>query len=269
MPEVQIIGAGISGLSCAWTLKKLGIDAVVLEESPRAGGVIRTEKINGYLLEWGPNSFQAAPRALEMIEEIGLSEELLAPVPHSPRYVYVNGKLRKFPFGPLSFGGMARILGELFIRSKSPKDESVGEFFRRRFGRQVHDRLVAPLLTGIYAGNTDNLGIAAVFPRMVEMEKQYGSLTGAFVRSFTRRGNAPPSPETKRPKRRGSIFSFDNGMGTLPARMAENLNVQYNASDARIGDARATVLAVPAYRVAGILHEKYAGLTKLLENVQY
>ena len=148
MGQVNIIGAGISGLSCAWKLKKLGIDAVVLEESPRAGGVIRTEKINGYLLEWGPNSFQAAPRALEMIEEIGLSEELLAPVPHSPRYVYVNGKLRKFPFGPLGFGGMARILGEFFIRSKSPKDESVGEFFRRRFGRQVHDRLVAPQCSG-------------------------------------------------------------------------------------------------------------------------
>ena len=269
MPEVQIIGAGISGLSCAWTLKKLGIDAVVLEESPRAGGVIRTEKINGYLLEWGPNSFQAAPSALEMIEEIGLSEELLAPVPHSPRYVYVNGKLRKFPFGPLGFGGMARILGELFIRSKSPKDESVGEFFRRRFGRQVHDRLVAPLLTGIYAGNTDNLSIAAVFPRMVEMEQQHGSITGAFLRTFTRRGKATQPSSEGRGHRRGTIFSFDNGMETLPSRMAENLNVQYNTSDARIGNGQATVLTVPAYRAVDVLQGKYPKLTKLLENVQY
>ncbi|HYR90784.1 MAG TPA: protoporphyrinogen oxidase [Terriglobia bacterium] len=269
MAEVQIIGAGISGLSCAWTLKKLGIDAVVLEESARAGGAIRTEKINGYLVEWGPNSFQAAPRALEMIEEIRLSEELLAPVPHSPRYVYLNGKLRKFPIGPLGFGGMVRVLGELFVRSKSPKDESVGEFFRRRFGRQVHDRLVAPLLTGIYAGNADDLSIAAVFPRIVEMEQQHGSITRAFLRSFTQRGKAASPSSEGKASRRGTIFSFDNGMATLPSRLAENLSVRYNTTGARIGDARATVLTIPAFRAASILEEKHPGLARLLESVQY
>src|SRR5215468_371276 len=98
MSDVIIVGAGISGLSCAWTLKKLGIDAVVLEETSRSGGVIQTEKINGYQVERGPNSFQAAPAALRLVEEAGLWDDLVPPAPHAPRYVYCDGKLRKFPF---------------------------------------------------------------------------------------------------------------------------------------------------------------------------
>src|SRR5262245_44214745 len=98
MADVTIIGAGISGLSCAWTLKKLGIDAVVLEASSRPGGVIRTEKINGYQVEAGPNSFQSAAPALQLVEEVGLWDDLLPPTPNSPRFVYWNGKLRKVPF---------------------------------------------------------------------------------------------------------------------------------------------------------------------------
>src|SRR5215470_9836702 len=195
MPDVTIIGAGISGLSCAWALKKLGIDAIVLESTSRPGGVIRTEKINGYQVEAGPNSFQAASSALQLVEEAGLWDELLAPVPKAPRFVFWNGKLRKFPFGPLSFSGIARAVREPFLRSKSPADESVRDFFIRRFGHQVHDRLVAPALTCIYAGNTKNLSMAAVFPKILEMEREHGSLTGAFFRTLGRR-RRPSSPSS-------------------------------------------------------------------------
>lgn len=269
MSQVIIIGAGITGLSCAWTLKRLGIDAVVLEAGSRPGGVIRTENINGFQVEWGPNSFQPAPTALKIVDEIGLWDDLLPAAPHSPRYIYVNGSLKKFPLGPLSFGGMARILREPLVRSKSPKDESVRDFFTRRFGQQAHDRLVGPMLTGIYAADTNQLSMAAVFPRMVETERQYGSLIGAMLRSFAKKSSPTFPAQSSKPKPRGSIFSFSQGMEMLPRRIAENVTVQYDVSGARAGDAPVTVLAIPAYRAADVVDEKHPVLATLLRKVQY
>src|SRR5262249_46391483 len=108
MTDVIIIGAGISGLSCAWTLKKLGIDGLVVEARSRAGGVIQTENVNGYQIEWGPNSLQPTAPALKMIDELELWDDLLSPAPNASRYIYLNGRLRKFPFGPLGFAGILR-----------------------------------------------------------------------------------------------------------------------------------------------------------------
>src|SRR5437899_407605 len=254
MAEAIIIGAGISGLSCAWTLKKLGIEAVILEATSRPGGVIRTENVNGYQVEWGPNSIQPAPSALKLIDEVGLWDDLLPPDPHAPRYIYVNGRLRKFPFGPLSLGGIARILAEPFIRSKSQNDESVRDFFVRRFGQQAHDRLVGPMLTGIYATDTAQLSTAAVLPRMLEMEREYGSLTAAMLRSFGRR-STPPT--TTKPKPKGFTFSFLQGNETLPARIAQNLDIRYGELDARIGMAPVTVLTIPAYDAVRMVEREH------------
>ena len=133
---------------------------------------------------------------------------------------------------------MLRLLGEPFVRSKSPADESVRDFFTRRVGAQVHDRLVAPALTGIYAGNTANLSMAAVFPKIVAMEREHGSLLGAFLRTLKR----PATPAAaSRPKPKGSVFSFGEGLEVLPKRLAAQLTIQYNVANARIGDTPATV----------------------------
>jgi protoporphyrinogen/coproporphyrinogen III oxidase len=275
MADVIILGAGITGLSCAWTLRKLGIEATILESSSRAGGVIRTEIVNGYHIEWGPNSFQPAPQALNLIEEAGLWEDLQAPNPHSPRYVYLNGRLRKFPFGPLGFTGLLRILGEPLVRSKARPEESVRDFFSRRFGAGVHDRLVAPLLTGMYAADTAQLSMTATFPRIIEMEREYGSLAGALLRALTGRSKTLPSeenntndgPSKRRP--RGSLFSFPTGMETLPARLAENASIQFRTKDARLSDAPATVVTVPAYAASDVVAKQQPALAKLLNRIEY
>jgi oxygen-dependent protoporphyrinogen oxidase len=268
MPDVIIIGAGISGLSCAWTLKKLGIDAAVLEQSSRPGGVIQTETVKGYQIERGPNSIQAAAPALRLVEEAGLWDDLLPPSPHAPRFIYHDGKLRKFPFGPLSSKGILRLLREPFVRSKSARDESVRDFFVRRVGKQVHDRIVGPALTGIYAGNTANLSMAAVFPKIVEMERNHGSLSGAFLKSLGKRSKSRPATTTK-PKPKGSIFSFAEGLETLPRRLAAQLDIQYEVEATRIGEARATVIAIPAYRAGDVLNATHPKLSDLLKQVVY
>jgi oxygen-dependent protoporphyrinogen oxidase len=267
MPDVTIIGGGISGLSCAWALKKLGIDCIILEASSRPGGVIRTECIDGYRIEAGPNSFQAAAPALQLVDEIGLWDDLLPPAPHAPRFVYWNGKLRKFPFGPLTTSGILRIVREPFVRSRSPAGESVRDFFIRRAGRQAHDRLVAPALTGIYAGNTANLSMAAVFPKILAMEREHGSLVKSFLRSL--KGRSTPAAGPARPKPKGSVFSFENGVETLPKRLAEQVNIQYNTQPERIGDTRVTVVTVPAYRATRLFGHDSSALSALFQKVQY
>jgi protoporphyrinogen oxidase len=266
--DTVVVGAGITGLTCAYRLQKLGIKTLVLESGNRVGGVIRSERINGHLVEWGPTSLLPTPHTFGLLEELGLDNQLESANPKSPRYVVINGKLRAIPLAPLSVGGILRGLAEPLVRSKSHNDESVAKFFRRRFGPQIHDRLVAPFVTGIFAGNTEALSVGAVFPRVLDIEQQYGSVVWGMLRGKPKAkdGSSAPAP------RRSTISSFPEGMEALPRRIAENLTIQTQCSGIRIGKdvlARATVLAVPAYAAAEILHDMYPELAAMLGSVDY
>lgn len=263
--DAVVVGAGITGLTCAWRLRKLGIETVVLERSDRIGGVIRTEKINGHLVEWGPSTMLPTAHTFGFLEELGLSDDLIEANPKSPRYVVVNGRLRPIPLGPLNFKGILRGLSEPLVRSKSQGDESVAGFFRRRFGAQIHDRLVAPFVTGIFAGNTEKLSVGAVFPRILEIEQQYGSVIVGMLRAKPKQGAAAKP-------RRSTLSSFPEGLEKLPQRIAEDLVIHTRCSGVRIGtdiQAKATILAVPAYSAAEILAEMYPDLASLLKSVEY
>jgi len=266
-PDVVVVGAGITGLTCAYRLQKLGVNTLVLESGDRVGGVIRTERVNGYLVERGPNSLLPTPHTFGLLKELGLEDELEEADPKAPRYIVVNRRLRAIPFGPLSFGGIFRALAEPMVRSKSAGDESVASFFRRRFGTQVLDRIAAPFVTGIFAGDTEKLSVASVFPRIVEVEKQSGSVILGMLR-----GKNKASAASEEKPRRASISSFSGGLETLPLRIAGNLQVRTQCSGIRIGKdvrAKATVLAVPAYRAAEILSEIHPELAALLGAFDY
>ncbi len=258
MCDVTILGAGITGLSCSWALRKLGIEARIVESTNRIGGVIRTERINGYLVECGPNTLLPTTVTAEILNEIDQSHMLIEAPEHAPRFIYLKGKLRRAPFGPMSLPGLLRVFGEPFIRSKSTGDESVAAFFRRRVGREAHDRLVAPFVSGIYGADSEQLSVSAAFPRLVEMEAKSGSLAAGMLTS-----------PTKKTGRRLRTCSFVSGMETLPQLLAHKQRIHMGEKDAGVGSTKVTVVTAPAFKAARIVENQNPDLAMLLERVKY
>jgi oxygen-dependent protoporphyrinogen oxidase len=157
-----IVGGGISGLTCAYALRKAGVKAQLLESSARVGGAIRSEKHEGYLIELGPQSFSGTPQLRSLFQELGIQGEVVEAPLSAPRYVLVNGKLQSVPLSPseLLKSPLLGVLTKLTLgrdavgRSRPPDhDESVAKFVRRKFTGELLDRLVGPFVSGIYAGD--------------------------------------------------------------------------------------------------------------------
>lgn len=222
MKKIGIIGGGISGLVVAFLLKRKGCEVTLFEKSGRVGGNIQTISIEDFKIEYAPNSLLKSPRLVDLIKELNLENEVLAAnAANKKRYVLREGNLKSLP---MSIAKMAasdyfspkaklRLLREPFVKSKSPQNESVAEFFERRLGREIVTRAADPFIAGIYAGNPENLSIRAAFPRLYELEKKYGSLLIGSLRSNAEKVDKD-FPRT---------FSFKNGVQTLTDRLAENL----------------------------------------------
>src|SRR5580658_7759638 len=188
--RIVVIGGGITGLACAHILKQIGCDAILLNDAPRLGGVIETITHDGLLFEKGPQSFLATEPALKLIREVGLEPELLIADPHAPRYVLLRDELVPVPMAPqalltsslLSMRSKLRLIREPLFRIKpTAREESVADFVRRKFGSEILDYLVAPFISGIYAGDPELLSFPSAFPFAAQWEKEYGSvLRGAM-----------------------------------------------------------------------------------------
>src|SRR5262249_22600118 len=153
-----VIGAGITGLVTAYELRKRGLNISILERQSYVGGVMRSERRNGFLIEYGPNSFLESPEATALINELKLDSESSAAESKAPCFIYFKGALKKVPMNPIAFlgspllslGGKLRIFAELFIKARSGGgEESIADFVRRRIGPQAHDRLVSPFVSGV------------------------------------------------------------------------------------------------------------------------
>jgi len=239
-PLTVIIGAGISGLVCAFTLQKSGQNVLVLEAASRPGGVIQTVQENGYLFELGPQSFSSTPALYQLCDDLGLNSEILE-APHGvPRFVLIDGKLTLVPMSPGSFfssdllgwGTKFSILSEVFRRSYPPEpDETIADFTRRKFSAQLLDRLVAPFVSGIYAGDPEQISLRAAFPKLYEAEKSAGSV----VRGMFRSAKTPPKAVSM-PQRRPSLISFKSGNEALIRALADKLGpaLRCNASVAQV-----------------------------------
>lgn len=218
---VVVVGGGISGLVCAYHLQQAGIPVRLLEAESRPGGMIATEEVDGFRFELGPQSFLSTGLLLDLIQSLGLKDQLLYANRRAPRYILVRGKLVQAPGTPpsllttplFSSGTKWRLMTEMFRRSRPPADdESIAAFVRRKFGDELLGRLVAPFVSGIYAGDPEKLSLRAAFPKVHEFEEKYGSVLRGAMKSR-------PAKRTPRP----GLCSFRDGMGTLPRALATHL----------------------------------------------
>lgn len=246
--KIAVIGGGITGLSAAYYLHKaiekdqLPYEVQLFEAGNRLGGKIETVHKDGFVIERGADSFLArkAP-TLRLIEELNLNDYLVRNST-GQSFVLVNGKLHKIPkgshrgvpvrLGPFwrsslfSFKGKVRGSMDLLLKKgKMQKDQSLGHFFRNRFGNEFVDNLIEPLLAGIYSGNIDDMSLMATFPNFFDLEQEHGSLVKG-LQSIT------PNKGKKQQIREGAFFSLKNGLGTLIDRLAEELSekIQLNTA---------------------------------------
>jgi oxygen-dependent protoporphyrinogen oxidase len=191
---IAVVGAGVAGLATAFEIVRqggAGTDVRVVEASPRAGGNLRTETIDGYVLEWGPNGFlDSAPDTLALVDALGLrSRVVVSSDAARKRFLYRGGRLHQLPESPpafltsplLSLAGRLRVLGEPFARRRPDGDETIHAFAARRIGREAADVLIDAMVSGVFGGNARELSLRACFPKMWEMETEHGGLVRAML----------------------------------------------------------------------------------------
>lgn len=238
---IAVVGGGITGLSAAYYLQKqireqeLPYEVKLVEASNRLGGRINTVERDGFTIELGPDSLLARkPAAAELVAELGLNDQIVRNGT-GQSYILVNNKLHKMPKGafmgvpkeiaPLlkskvfSLKGKMRALGDLFIpKSKVDGDQALGAFMRRRFGNEMVDNQIDPLLSGIHSGDIDQMSLKAIYPMFHEVEQKHRSLIKGLQKTLPK---APKQPKGKKPE--GMFFSFRTGMETLVTALAEKL----------------------------------------------
>ncbi len=304
---VLIVGGGIAGLSAAYGLTESAAprdsppQCTLVEAAPRLGGKILTERVGGFVIEGGPDSFLSQkPWAIELCRRLGLADRVIgANQDRRKTYVYVNGRLEELPeglalgvptrLGPflrsglLSWKGKLRLGAELLIpRRRRRGDESLGGFFRRRLGSEALERIIEPLMTGIYAGDADSLSIQATFPRFPEMERRSGSIVRALLGSWRRHQGAGPG---------GSPFvTLQGGLSEMVQALTARLGPRRVLTGRRVRAVRvsgvprgyevviegtaplvvdALILATPAYDAATLLEPLDDELSALLRGIPY
>ena len=224
--SVAVVGGGVAGLAAAYRLQSHGHRVTVYEATPRVGGVVRTERHEGYLAEAGPNALTGAdPAVLGLLDEVGLgARRLEAASAARTRYIVRGGHPVALPSSPrelltsraFSLRAKLTILGEPLIRRRAPgSEETIAAFVGRRLGREVLDYVADPFIAGIYAGDPSALSLRHALPRLYALEQAHGSL----VRGALARGGKASRP-----------FSFPDGLGEVPLALASRLGDRVRTS---------------------------------------
>ena len=307
MKRAVIIGGGISGLATAWLLKsraeREGIDLALtlVEKEPLFGGKIKSIKTDGYLCEWGPNGFlDSKPQTLDLCRELGASDQLLRSNDNArKRFIYSGGILNRLPEnGPsflkshlISWPGKLRLAMEPFIPKYSgTEDETLAAFGRRRLGDEALAKLIAPMVSGIFSGKPETMSLNSCFPRIAELEREYGGLIRAMLAlaKKKKREQAAGKVVSSAAGPGGVLTSFREGSQTLTEIMIRRLEEVELISgtqvlEVRKGksvpyrvvteqgelDADLVISAAPAHAAAGMLAPLSPEIGTLLGRIPY
>src|SRR5215468_11047595 len=229
MNPVAIIGAGITGLTAAFYLKRKGIPVTVYESSGRVGGVIQSLRQDGYLAEFGPNTLlETSPKISQLIRDAGLESRRLDPDPKvEARYVVRYKRPISMPGSPLGFfttslfslKAKLAVLREPFVPARRDgQEESIAEFVIRRLGQEFLDHAIDALVAGVYAGDPYKLSVPQAFPKLAQLEQRYGSMIKGQILGARERKKRGEVAKDRAPK-----FSFDQGLEVLTETLAAQL----------------------------------------------
>jgi oxygen-dependent protoporphyrinogen oxidase len=277
---IAIIGAGISGLTTAWYLQKNNIKYRIFEASERAGGYIQSKKEGNFLLELGPNSILCDKEIIDMMTEMGLKRDFLFANPSSKsRFIFKNGAYRKLPSSPpslifntfFSWKTKLAIWKERNNKTKGTTEETLSQFFERRFSKEIVEYALNPFVAGIFAGDPKKLILEKTFPVLREHEQKHGSVIKGFIAN-------------KGAERKESI-SFKEGLERLPAQIAQQLrHISYQSpildlkkeekgfiltTPSETVHAEQVILTTSAFTSADLLGADYADFSLALHALNY
>jgi protoporphyrinogen/coproporphyrinogen III oxidase len=313
--KVIIIGGGITGLAAAYYFQEMAakdgnpVSYSLIERDSRLGGKILTDTEDGLVIEGGPDSFiSQKPWALDLCLQLGLKDRLTGTNPErTATYILHHGRLVNLPegimllvptriapflstplFSPL--GKLRMGLDWLIPRKTDSEDESLASFVRRRLGQEAVERLAEPLLAGIYAGDAEQMSLAATFPQFKELEERYGSLIrGMLARKRKQSGRTPPGPMTG-PVPATMFMTLKGGLSEMVDAISSKLNPEdlilgadverihwksglstylVRLKDGRALTAHAVIASSPAYATANLLAETDATLVRSLQGIPY
>ena len=246
MKKVIIIGGGISGLATAWLLRNkaqaAGTELLItlLEKEDRPGGKIKSIRSDGYTCEWGPNGFlDSKPQTLDLCRALGVESNLHRSNDNArKRFIFSGGELHQLPDGApaflksrlISWPGKLRLALEPtpFIASAPDGvDETLADFGRRRLGGEALDKLIAPMVSGIFAGDPETMSLVSCFPRIAELEREYGGLIRAMIMLAKKK---------KKDVAAGKVVSSAAGPGGVLTSFREGIQYLSDALTASLGE---------------------------------
>ncbi len=306
MKKIAIIGAGISGLSTAHAIERLAaeagldVDVTVFEREERTGGKIWSIKEEGYLCEWGPNGFlDSKPMTLELCDYLGIRDQLERSNDNArKRFIYSGGILNRLPEnGPMflqskliSWPGKIRLAQEFFKPKRTDGvDETLAEFARRRLGPEALDKLIGPMVSGIFAGNPETMSLQSCFPRIHELEQEFGGLIKAMLKlAKQKRAEVKAGKQVASAAGPGGVLtSFVGGIQELTNATVKDLKGRVMTGSAVAGmkaidggwelsladgttvDAEIVVSAAPAHILKELTASLDAQLAELLASIPY